>query len=66
MKTARKSNYELMRIISMFLIVLSHVITHGRIIENTESYPGIREIFIFIKIITLVHVKNSNRKNYWK
>lgn len=58
MKTARKSNYELMRIISMFLIVLSHVITHGRIIENTESYPGIREIFIFIKIITLVHVNS--------
>lgn len=58
MEMRRKSNYELMRIISMFLIVLSHVITHGKIIENTQLSPGVREVFIILKIITLVHVNS--------
>ena len=33
----RNSSYELMRIVSMFLIVLYHVILHGKMIENCEN-----------------------------
>ena len=58
MNMKRKSNFELMRITSMFLIVLSHVITHGKILENSQLLPGVREIIIILKIITLVHVNS--------
>ncbi len=58
METKRNSNFELMRIIAMFLIVFFHVITHGKTIENSIYAPGIKELFILLKIITLVHVNS--------
>lgn len=58
MEVKRNSNFELMRIVSMFLIVISHVIGHGKIIDNSFYAPGIKEIFTFLNIITLVHVNS--------
>ena len=36
-KTTRKSNFELLRIVSMFFIVLYHTIIHGHVIENSTN-----------------------------
>lgn len=58
MEVRRNSNFELMRIISMFLIVVSHIIGHGKIIDNSLYSPGIKEIFTLLNIISLVHVNS--------
>lgn len=52
----RESNYELMRILSMFFIVLYHVLIHGKIIEHAT---GSMEILVtLIETIILVHVNS--------
>lgn len=53
----KKSNFELMRIISMFLIVLSHIINHGHVLDNTVN-PSAKLIIEFIFFLTLVHVNS--------
>ena len=53
----RNSTYELMRIVSMFLIVLYHIIMHGKVLENCQN-EGLKIIFEFIEFITLVHVNS--------
>ena len=58
MEDKRNSNFELMRILSMFLIVFFHVIVHGKVIENASASRGIQEIFTFLKIFTIVHVNS--------
>ena len=50
----RESNFELLRIISMFLIVLYHVIFHGNVIKNTTG--SLQVIFELIKFFTMIHV----------
>lgn len=50
----RKSNFELLRIIAMFLIVLYHVIFHGNVIKFTTG--KLQLTFEFIKFFTMVHV----------
>ncbi len=50
----RNSNYELLRIVSMFYIVLYHIIVHGKVIEN--SFGTVTMLALIIKCITLVHV----------
>lgn len=50
----RDSNYELLRTISMFLIVLYHTILHGRVLENTTGVLNF--VFNLILIICVVHV----------
>lgn len=50
----RDSNYELLRIISMFAIVLHHTITHGMILENTTGV--INFIFRILLIFCVFHV----------
>lgn len=55
MNKERNSNFEMLRIISMFFIVLYHVILHGNIIGNVVN-PNLKIIFEFIMLITLVHV----------
>lgn len=46
---ARKSNFELLRIISMLFIVIYHVIVHGKVIENSNNgtFSLIMEFIIF-------------------
>lgn len=52
----RNSSYELMRIVSMFLIIVYHVIYHGQILENVN---GILEMIVrLIMALTLVHVSS--------
>lgn len=36
MKQERNSNYELMRIISMIMIIIGHLITHGNMLNNCK------------------------------
>jgi len=50
----RESNFELLRILSMFLIVLYHVIFHGNIIKFTTG--SLQAMFEFIKFFTMIHV----------
>ena len=53
----RNSSYELMRIVSMFLIVLYHIILHGKVLENCQN-EGLKIILEFIEFVTLVHVNS--------
>ena len=53
----RQSNFELMRIISMFFIVLWHIIIHGHLIENSLN-PKFSFIMTLLKYIVIVHVNS--------
>lgn len=56
-KFVRKSNFELLRIVSMFMIILTHILTHGQVIDNTNN--GILSIFFdFLFCIVIVHVNS--------
>lgn len=55
-KRIRQSNYELMRIVSMLLIVLWHIIVHAGILEGTTGALHLLIQFIFIFIC--VHVNS--------
>ncbi len=53
----RNSNYELMRITSMFLIILYHVIYHGLVLQNCYN-EGAKIILEVLEFFTLVHVNS--------
>lgn len=52
----RQSNFELMRISSMIMIVLWHIIIHGHLIDNTNG--GINLFLNLILCICIVHVNS--------
>lgn len=52
----RESNFELMRIVSMFFIVIYHVIIHGYFIEKSSS--AAMYIFIFIHSLVIIGVNS--------
>ena len=56
-KSKRNSNFELIIIISILLIILYHIISHGNIIQlcaiQTSKY-----LFEMIEVATLVHVSS--------
>lgn len=54
----RKSNFELMRVVSMFLVVLYHVIGHGGLLE--PSRYGNPIIFAFFKLVFLLIIVHIN------
>ena len=54
----RKSNFELMRIVSMFFIVLFHIIGHGNLLD--ENRYGNQTIFVFFKFIYLIIIVHVN------
>ena len=54
-KKIRQSNFELMRIISMFGIILGN--DHGNVIVNCER-DSLRLIFEFIRFLIIVHVNS--------
>lgn len=56
MKKLKQSNFELMRIISMFLIIVYHIIYHGKMLTNSNG--TILLILQLIICITLVHVNS--------
>lgn len=33
----RQSNFELMRILSMIFIIISHILVHGKVLDNTTG-----------------------------
>ena len=53
----RSSNYELMRIISMFLIVLYHTIYHGFAIDLAVNHYT-KIILELLRLVTIVHVNS--------
>jgi len=57
MKKVRSSNFELMRIISMFLVVLWHIILHGHVIENCIN-PAIKILLQIIMFCIIIHVNS--------
>lgn len=57
MEKVRNSNFELMRIVSMFLIVLWHVIMHGNLLINCAN-PAIKIILEIIMFCIIVHVNS--------
>lgn len=55
MKKDRNSNFELMRIISMLMIICHHIIVHGNLLNNCQR-PGISSIIIFLNILFKIHI----------
>lgn len=53
----RNSNYELMRIVSMFLIVVGHILLLGRVLYNCEN-QGVKFIVDIMEFLTIVHVNS--------
>ncbi len=52
----RNSNFELMRIVSMFFIVIYHIIIHGKLLENSH---GTTHFVLYIILATcIVHVNS--------
>lgn len=77
MPEVRNSNHELMRIISMFLIVLGHILLFGGLLDTTN--PSVSIIYNFLEFILIMHVnsfvlvsgyyqseKKFKQKNLWK
>lgn len=69
----RQSNFELMRILSMILIIIYHILLHGKVLDNTTGVLHL--FFILIMSFTLVHVNsfvllagyfNYNKDFSWK
>ncbi len=56
MKEIRNSNHEIMRILSMFFIVLGHVLLFGGLLETTN--PNVSIIYNFIEFILIIHVNS--------
>lgn len=55
-KTERKSNFELMRIISMLFIVIYHVILHSGLFDTTTKTAYM--LIMFLNALILVHVNS--------
>ncbi len=69
----RQSNFELMRISSMIFIIISHILVHGGIMENTTGVLHL--FFTLVMSFILVHVNsfvllagyfNYNKDFSWK
>lgn len=56
MKQERKSNFELMRIISMFMIIFWHIIIHGNLIYTSEGITNL--VYTILLAIFIVHVNS--------
>lgn len=57
MKKIRESNFELMRIISMFLIIIWHILIHGNVINNCVN-PGVKVFLEISMFFILIHVNS--------
>lgn len=55
-ESVRESNFELMRIVSMFLIVLFHTLAYSNF--AAQATGGMKLLLTFIKALTLVHVNS--------
>lgn len=57
MHSKRKSNFELMRIVSMFFIIVWHVIMHGNVINNCTN-PILRNLLQMVMFVLVIHVNS--------
>lgn len=55
-KMVRDSNYELMRIVSMFMIVVWHMLRHGQV--DIHASGLLKNVVYFIEAILIVHVNS--------
>ena len=53
----RQSNFEILRIVAMFMIVITHIINHGQVMQNSNR-EVLSLIFDFIFDIVIVHVNS--------
>lgn len=53
----RNTNYELMRIISMFFIIIWHILIHGNVFNNCTN-PALKIIFAIVLFAIAVHVNS--------
>ena len=53
----RKSNFELLRIVSMFFIIIWHVIMHGKMLDNCHN-ETITILMTIVQYIIVVHVNS--------
>ena len=53
----RKSNFELLRIISMFFIIIWHIIIHGHMLENCQT-ETLKILLTILEYIIVVHVNS--------
>lgn len=69
----RQSNFELMRILSMVFIIISHILIHGKVLDNTAGVLHL--FFTLLMSFALVHVNsfvlifgyfNYNKNFSWK
>lgn len=56
MSNVRNSNHEIMRILSMFFIVLGHVLLFGGLLQTTNK--TVNMIYYFIEFILIIHVNS--------
>ena len=76
--SVRNSNHELMRLVSMFLIVMTHVINCGYVLQNSQN-AFLSQMVLIIYFVTMVHVnsfvlltgyyqckKNFKQSTLWK
>ena len=54
-KTTKESNFELLRIVSMFSIVLWHVIIHGKVLDNSSN-----TLYYLLQIILFILITHVN------
>lgn len=52
----RKTNLDLLRIISMFMVVVLHTLSHGGILANNKDNTILLGILYFIKILSVIAV----------
>lgn len=55
MKEERKSNFELLRIISMFMIITWHIIVHGKFLQSVYN-PKLFFLVELLEYILIIHV----------
>ena len=55
-QSVRDSNYELMRIISMLMIVIWHILLHGLV--DVQSTGMLSFVIYFLEAILVVHVNS--------
>ena len=56
MKKDRESKYETLRIVSMFMIVIWHILIHGHVLGNTTG--GLQNVLRLVEVLLAVHVNS--------
>ena len=52
----RESKFELLKIISMLMIIMYHFILHGKVLDNTTG--TLNEFMNFVRLLIVIHVNS--------